>query len=71
MVPSKGKFNDFREKTFDYFYSKFINNFLIDDLKLEFSLYCLRIKNNINIIFLKLCKIFTNFDIFYKQFFIF
>ena len=71
LVPSKGRFNDFKEKTFDYFYSKFINKFIIDDLKLEFNLFRTRINNNINIIFVKFCILFTNFDINYKQFFIY
>ena len=48
-----GKFNYYFEETFDYFYSKFINKFLIHDLNLEFSLFVQRIKNNINIPFLK------------------
>ena len=60
VVPFKGKFNDFKEKTFDYFYSKFINNFLLNDINCNYILFCHRINNNINLIFTKFCKIFVN-----------
>lgn len=71
LVPFKGKFNDYNQKTFDYFYSKFINKFLIHDLNLEFGLFVQRIKNNINIIFLKFCELFKNFDLVYNNFFLY
>ena len=37
IVPSKGKYNEYREKTFDYFYSIFINNFLISNLQFDYK----------------------------------
>ena len=69
LVPSKGKFNDYKEKTFDYFFSKFINSFLLNELKFNFPLFCKRIENNINILFIKFCKIFSKFEIDYIQIF--
>ena len=67
IVPSKGKYNEYREKTFDYFYSIFINNFLISNLQFDYNSFNRWIDNNINLIFVKFCKIFINFDIFYKK----
>ena len=69
FLPSKGKFNDHMEDTFIYFYSKFINEFLFKDLNLRFSLFCQRIENNINISFIKFCKLFPKFDLKFKIFY--
>lgn len=66
FIPSKGKYNDKMEWTFSYFYSKFLNEFLIYDLDLEFNHFCIRIENNINLIFPKFCKLFPKFDLNFK-----
>ncbi|CAF0989180.1 unnamed protein product [Brachionus calyciflorus] len=65
-IPPKGKFNDHMEWTFTYFYSKFLNEFLIKDLDLEFNHFCKRIENNINLYFPRFCKIFIKFDLNFK-----
>jgi hypothetical protein len=67
-VPSKGKFNNFNENTFLYFYSKFINAFLLQDLKLSYSLFCRKVDHSINSMFLKCCNLFPKFDLNYKIF---
>ena len=66
FIPSKGKYNDKMEWTFEYFYSKFLNEFLICDLALDFSQYCKRIENSINLFFPKFCKLFLKFDLNFK-----
>ena len=57
-IPNKFKFNDSFENTFNYFFSKFINELLIKDLKLDFSLFKIRVVNNINCKFLEFIKTF-------------
>jgi len=52
FVPSKGKYNDHMECTFVYFYSKFLNEFLVQDLNLEANHFFRRIENNVNIYFI-------------------
>lgn len=68
IIPSKGKFNDFGERTFSYFYSKFVNHLLIDDLSLSEATFKNRIKINNNLLFLKFVDMFENFDIKFKHF---
>ncbi|RNA23159.1 hypothetical protein BpHYR1_031089 [Brachionus plicatilis] len=48
VVPSIGKYNNYYMNSFQYFFSKFINQFLIEDLKLNEGTYNYRIKNNLN-----------------------
>ena len=68
-VPAKGRFNDYIERTYGYFYSKFLNEFLLKDIDLSFNFFNQRIENNISIIFLKFCKLFPKFDVNFKVFY--
>jgi hypothetical protein len=45
------------EATFVYFYSKFINNFILKDLNINFNSFKKHFFNNLNIHFVKLCEI--------------
>ena len=70
FLPSKGKYNDHMEWTFSYFYSKFLNEIieiLLDDMELEPNHFCRRIENNVNLYFVKFCKLFDKFDLNFKQ----
>ena len=68
IIPSKGKFNNYGENTFGYFYTKFNNELLIHDINLSFITFKNRIKINNNIIFLDFVNKFGNFDIKFKYF---
>ena len=48
-------YNHYGESTFVYFYSKFINNFILEDLKNNFY--------TLNNHFVKFCQIFPKFDL--------
>lgn len=52
IVPSIGKYNNYFKNSFPYFFSKLINELLINDLKLSESTFKTRVKNNINYHFL-------------------
>jgi hypothetical protein len=67
-VPSIGKFNHYGEETFEYFFSKFINNLIINDINLNFTFFKSRIMNNINLIFILFTNIFNKFDLNFKNF---
>ena len=54
--------NHFGENTFDYFFSKFINNFFIDDFTLSPIFFNNPKFNNINLIVPKFIKLFSKFD---------
>lgn len=66
FIPSKGIYNDHMECTFIYFYSKFLNEFIEKDLDLEYNHFWRRIENNVNLYFLKFCKIYVKFDLDFK-----
>ena len=51
------------ELTFSFFYSKFINKILCDEIFIEEKLFKTRIKNNINILYLKFIHNFSRFDL--------
>jgi hypothetical protein len=70
FVPGSNKNNQYGDISFSIFFSKFINETCVNDIKLESLLFNTRIKNNINIIFLKFIKIFPKFDIIYIDNFI-
>ena len=67
-IPSKGKYNDYIENTFRYFFSKLINEFYINDLDINVNLFKIRVINNINNIFPVFVKTFDKFDINFKNY---
>ena len=69
-VPSKGRFNDFGEQTFGYFFSRFINEICFDELNYSFKFFKCVIDKNINIFFLKFLKTFEKFDIKFKIYYL-
>lgn len=60
--------NRYGDETFEYFFSKFINEFSLMDIGLKFETFKIRVHNNINIIFDKFIKINTKFDLYYKDY---
>ena len=58
--------NSFDEDTIEYFFYLFINTCCLNDLHLELSMFKMRTKNNINILFNKFIKIFPKFDLIYR-----
>jgi exonuclease III len=64
-VPATNAFNNYGQQTFSYFFSKLINKFCINDLKIDFILFQQRIFNNINVIFIEFIKVFEKFDLNY------
>ena len=69
QIPHLGNHNNFGKNTFIYFYTKFINEIIINDIDINHVLFKFRIKNNININFLKFIVLFKKFDLNYKIFF--
>jgi hypothetical protein len=65
-VPSMGKFNYHMKETFGYFYTKFINNFILDELKFNQQLFINRVKNNVNLKINEFIKLFNKFDLDYQ-----
>lgn len=70
IVPGIGKYNDYAVDTFSYFFSKLINELLINDLLISEVLFRLRLKNNINRLFLIFISTFSKFDINFKTIYI-
>jgi hypothetical protein len=58
--------NHYGEATFVYFYSKFISNFILKDLNINFYSFKKYFFNNLKIHFVKLCEIFQKFDFWLK-----
>jgi hypothetical protein len=58
--------NSFDEDTIEYFFYLFINTCCLNDLHLNLSMFKIRTKNNINILFNKFIKTFPKFDLIYK-----
>jgi hypothetical protein len=56
------------ELTFSYFFTRFINLLLLDDINLRYSFFKTRILNNINLIFTKFIVSFPKFDVKNKNF---
>ena len=67
-IPPKSKFNDYGERVFAHFYSKFINNLIIDEIGLTPNTFDARIKNNVNFLYLKFVKTFEKFDLKFVNF---
>ncbi len=55
--------NHYGEATFVYFCSKFINNFILEDLKNNFYTFRKLLYNNLDNQFVKICQIFHKFDL--------
>ena len=53
--------NHYGEATFDFFFVKFINNLLLNDLYINFNFFSKRIFNNINLLYTKFIKLFPKF----------
>jgi len=51
------------ELTFTFFYSKFINNIIYNDIFIEEKLFKIRITNNINLLYLKFIHNFPRFNL--------
>ena len=62
------KLSHYGESTFNYFTSKFLNEFIGDDVECNINLFKNRILNNINILFNKFIRLFPKFDIVFKNF---
>jgi len=59
----------FGERTFDYFFSKLINNIITTEINESFRFFRTIVFNNINLLFLKFigCSFFKNFDLMNKN----
>ena len=68
-IPSKGKFNDYKEETFSYFFSKFINEVIGDFTEYKISYFKLIIKQNIKHYFILFVKIFNKFDLNFRVYY--
>jgi len=60
-------YNHYSESKFVYFYSKFINNFILNDLKVNFYTFKKVLYNNLNNRFVKFCQIFPKFNLWLKN----
>ena len=67
-VPATNAFNNYGQLTFSYFFSKFINKFCINDLKIDYLTFCQRILKNINIIFIEF--LFLYFRVVFNEAFV-
>ena len=67
-IPPKSKFNDYGERVFAHFYSKFINNLIIDEIGHTKITFDARIRNNVNFLYEKFVKTFENFDLKFVNF---
>lgn len=56
------------ENTFSFFINVLLNNFLNDDISLEYNFFKKRIFNNINLIFSAFITVFTKFNLTFKRF---
>ena len=68
-IPSKGKFNDYKEETFSYFFSQFINEVIGDFTEYKISYFKLTIKQNIKHYFILFVKIFNKFDLNFRVYY--
>jgi hypothetical protein len=62
-VPGSDKNNLYGDDTFSVFFSKFVNEICLNDINIDSILFKNRIRNNINIIFIKFNKLFQKFDV--------
>jgi hypothetical protein len=65
-LPDKGKYNNYREDTFEYFFSKFINVVINEIIRFRFGKYKKYIKENSNILHLKTIRNYNRFDLNFK-----
>ena len=56
------------EDTFQYFFTKFFNELIINEIGLTKSTFIQRIKNNSNLLFIRFSSIFPKFDLNYKNY---
>ena len=69
-IPDKGKYNDYGEDTFEYFFSKFINVVINEIIHFRFGKYKKYIKENSNILHLKTIRNFNRLDLNFKIYYI-
>jgi hypothetical protein len=69
-IPDKGKYNDFGEETFEYFFSKFINSVINEIISYGFRKYIKYVKQNPNHLLLKTINTFQKFDLKFKIFYL-
>jgi hypothetical protein len=69
-IPDKGKYNDFGEETFEYFFSKFINSVINEIISYGFRKYKKYVKENTNHLLLKTINTFQKFDLKFKIFYL-
>jgi hypothetical protein len=65
-IPDKGKYNDYGEDTFEYFFSKFINTVINEIICFRIGKFNRYVKENSNILHLKTLKTFNRFDLKFK-----
>ena len=65
-IPDKGKYNDFGEETFEYFFSKFINSVINEIISFGFRKYIKYVKENL----LKTINTFQKFNLRFIKYFI-
>jgi hypothetical protein len=64
-IPIISYLNNYGERTFEFFFSNFINKFCLNDLSIPFKLFKLRTINNVNIYYNLFKDTFKNFDLNY------
>jgi hypothetical protein len=68
-TPRISDLNNFGVNTFEFYISKFINNFCIKDIRLDFNFFKKMVNNNINLIFDKFVELFPKFHLNYYCYF--
>jgi len=68
-IPDKGKYNDFGEETFEYFFIKFINSVINEIIGFGFRKYVKYVKENPNHLLLKTINTFQKFGLKFKIFY--
>jgi hypothetical protein len=54
--------------TFSHFFASFVNNMMVEDVKLDFNIFKQVILNNVNLLFSKFVSLFPKFDLYNKNF---
>ena len=68
VIPPIGKYNNYYKDSFPYFFAKFINEFILQDMCLKETTFNCRVKNNLNLYLFDFLRIFEKFDSKYKIF---
>ena len=68
FTQSQTKFSHYGERTFNFFSSKLLNEFCLNDFLLKYDLFRTIIFNNINMIYIKFIEHFKIYDLYYKNF---